>query len=316
MEQKKNNKKNYRHLLLKALLFLMLVAVADFITGSVLKYFYFRQSSGWEYRTKYSIEDTKAEVLIFGASRAQQQYNPLYIEDSLQQTCYNVGRDGTSFFYHYALLQSVLKRYTPKMIILDCEYGALKYSESSYDRLSSLLPFYDTHPEMRRIIELRGPYEKYKLLSKIYPYNSFIFKIAIGNLESNKKRHEDIKGYVELTHRLNEPKRTVDYTIPYPLDTIKVNMLLSFIDECKTKNIKLFLVCSPYYLNTIGNDQSFALTKKIADEKNIDFFDYSKDSLFLNNPMLFDDTVHLNSSGSKIFSAMIAHDLKQKTGSQ
>ena len=316
MSSLKSTKKGYLNFLGKPLLFLAMVIAADFITGSVLKHFYFRQSSGWEFRTKYSIEDTEADVLIFGASRAQQQYNPLFIEDSLKLSCYYVGRDGTSFFYHYALLQAVLKRYTPKMIILDCEYGALKYSESSYDRLSSLLPFYDGHPEMRHIIELHGPYEKYKLLSKIYPYNSFIFKIAIGNLESNKKRHEDIKGYVELTNSLNEPIRTVDHTIPYTMDTIKVNMLQAFIDECKTKNIKLFLVCSPYYLNPIGTDQSFALTKKIADEKNIDFFDYSKNTLFLNNPNLFDDTVHLNGTGSKIFSAIIAGDLKKKLRSK
>ena len=187
MEQIKNNKKNYRHLLLKALLFLMLVIAADFITGSVLKHFYFRQSSGWEYRTKYSIEDTKAEVLIFGASRAQQQYNPLFIEDNLHQTCYNVGRDGMPLFYHYAVLQAVLKRYTPKMIILDCEYGALRDGSSSYERISCLLPYYNDHPEMRPVIELRGSFEKYKFFSKIYPYNSLILKIGVGNLESNKK---------------------------------------------------------------------------------------------------------------------------------
>ena len=316
MEQIKNNKKKYRHLLLKALLFLMLVAVADFITGSVLKYFYFRQSSGWEYRTKYSIEDTKAEVLIFGASRAQQQYNPLFIEDSLQQTCYNVGRDGMPLFYHYAVLQAVLKRYTPKMIILDCEYGALRDATSSYERISCLLPYYNDHPEMRPVIELRGPFEKYKFFSKIYPYNSLILKIGVGNLELNKKRHEDIQGYLELTHSLHEPIKTIDNSVPYDLDTMKINMLKSFIDDCKKKEIKLFLVCSPYYLNSIGTDYSLAVTKQIAAEKNIDFLDYSKEKLFLSSPQLFDDTVHVNSSGSKIFSAMIAHDLKQKTGSK
>jgi len=314
-KQLKNNK-GYRNYLLRPLLFLALVVIVDFTTGSVLKHFYFRQSSGWEYRTKYSIENTKAAALIFGASRAQQQYNPLFIEDSLNQTCYNVGRDGMPFLYHYAVLQTILKRYTPKTIILDCEYGALNYSESSYERISCLLPYYNDHPEIRPVIELRGPLEKYKFLSKIYPYNSMIFKIAVGNLEGNIKRHEDIQGYVELTKSLNEPIRTVDYSRQYPLDTVKVNMLYSFIEECKTRGIKLFFVCPPYYINAVGTDHSFAVTKKIATEKNIDFLDYSKDSLFLNNPGLFDDTVHVNTKGSKIFSAMLARDLKKKLSMQ
>src|SRR6185295_16976290 len=87
-------KKGYYYLILKISAFLMIAFVFDFIIGSLFNYFYFRQTSGWEYRTKYSIEDTKAGILIFGASRAQQQYNPLFFEERLHQTCYNVGRDG------------------------------------------------------------------------------------------------------------------------------------------------------------------------------------------------------------------------------
>ncbi len=311
-KQSNNNKKSIGYFLRKALLFLALVVAADFIIGSVLKHFYQRQASGWDYRTKYSVEDSKADILIFGASRAQQQYNPLYLQDSLNMSCYNVGRDGMPFFYHYALLQAVLKRYIPKMIILDCEYGTLKYNEGNYDRLSTLLPFYNDHPEMQPIIELKGPFEKYKLLSKIYPYNSLLFKIGVGNLHSNKKRHEDINGYVELTHSLDEPMRSVDYTVKYPLDSVKVNMLYSFIAQCKERNIKLFFVCPPYYINGIGTDYSIDETKKIAAAKNIPFLDYAKDPQFTSNSKLFDDTVHVNSEGSKIFSAMLARDLKQK----
>ena len=301
-----------RYHLLQIFLFVALLITADFITGSVLKYFYHRQSGGWDYRTKYSIEDTKAAVLIFGASRAQHQYNPTYVEDSLQLTCYNVGRDGMPFFYHYAVLQAVLKRYTPKVIVLDCEYAVLQLHESSYERIACLLPFYKSHPEMRHVIELRGLFEKYKLLSFTYPYNSLIFKIADGNRPSAKKKHEDIKGYVPLTGSLNEPIKTIDYTKPYQLDPVKVNMLQSFISDCKKRNIKLFLVCPPYYINPIGTDYSLTITKKIAAENKVDFLDYSKEELFLTSPQLFDDTVHVNNNGSKIFTSMLAADIKKK----
>ena len=42
--------------------------------------------------------------------------------------------------------------------------------------------------------------------------------------------------------------------------------------------------------------------KEIARENNIDFVDFSKDEDFLNNSGLFDDTIHVNVAGSKIFS--------------
>ncbi len=305
-------KKGPRYHLITVVLFLALLIITDFFTGNVLKYLYSRQSSGWDYETKYSVEDTKADVLIFGASRAQQQYIPDFIEDSLNLTCYNVGRDGMPLFYHYAVLQAVLKRYTPKMILLDCEYGVLKKSESSYERLSCLLPFYKTHPEMRQVIELRSPFEKYKLQSYTYPFNSLIFKVLAGNLPSGKKKNATNKGYLQLNKSLNEPIKTIDYTEKYELDSLKVSMLQSFIDDCQKRDIKLFLICSPYYINPIGTDYSMTVIKETALANKTDWLDYSKKELFTSNSKLFDDTVHVNFTGAKIFSAMLAGDLKQK----
>src|SRR3954453_24206010 len=81
--------KGYKYFLFNVAAFLLMAFILDFIVGSVFKYMYNKQSSGWEYRTKYSVEDTKADILIFGASRAQQQYNPLFFEERLKKTCYN-----------------------------------------------------------------------------------------------------------------------------------------------------------------------------------------------------------------------------------
>ena len=301
--------KGYKYLVLKLVIFFMIVFIADFFIGKLFSYFYFKQTSGWEYRTKYSVEDTKADILIFGASRAQQQYNPIFFEDKLNQSSYNVGRDGESIFYQYAILKAILKRYSPKMIILDIENKEFLSSQGSYDRLSALLPFYSHHPEMRPIIQLKSPYEKFKLLSKVYPYNSMVFKIAIGNTQLIKKNEEDIKGYLPLTRELDEPIRTHNLSEKYDIDSIKVNCYKAFIADCIEANVKLYLVCSPYFINTVGSDSSMTIGKEIAKANNIHFFDFSKDELFLKNSKLFDDTVHVNVSGSKIFSNQLIDSL-------
>jgi hypothetical protein len=293
--------KGYQYLLLKIASFLVLAFFVDFIVGGIFHYFYFKQTSGWEYRTKYSIEDTKADILIFGASRAQQQYNPVYFEERLHQTCYNVGRDGEPVFYHYAVLKGILKRYTPKIIILDFENGGFQKYQSSNDRLGVLLPFYKKHPEMRSIIELKSPYENFKLLSRTYPYNSLLFKIALGNLKLHKEEKEDIKGYLPLTRALDEPIRDVFFLNKYFIDTNKINCFQSFINDCKKANVKLYIVCSPYFIHSIGTDTSMSIAKEIARKQSIDFIDFSKDETFLNNSKLFDDTVHVNVVGSKMF---------------
>ena len=54
-------------------------------------------------------------------------------------------------------------------------------------------------------------------------------------------------------------------------------------------------------MNLIGADTSMTIAKNVAISKNIQFFDFSKDAFFLKNPNLFDDTVHVNMEGAKIF---------------
>jgi hypothetical protein len=310
--KKISQKKGYLYLFIKLACFLLLACFFDFLIGGVFHKFYFNQTSGWEYRTKYSIEDTKADILIFGASRAQQQYNPLYFEERLHQTCYNVGRDGEPIFYYYAVLKGILSRHIPKMIILDIENGVFKKSESSYDRISVLLPFYKTHPEMRSIIELRSPYEKIKLQSSIYPYNSMLLKIVKGNIKLGEKEKEDFNGYLPLLRSLNHPARTVDLSKPYRLDSNKLNCYKAFINDCNNANIKLYLVNSPYYFNSLGKDTSIEIAKDIAYKNSVDFIDLSRDEFFLKSPHLFDDTVHVNLAGSKIFTNKLIDSIISK----
>ncbi|HXL56454.1 MAG TPA: hypothetical protein VN958_09365 [Chitinophagaceae bacterium] len=299
--------KNGYRFFLKLGFFILIFFLVDLSIGKVFYSFYSQQKSGWEYRTKYSIEDTKADMLMFGSSRAQQQYNPTFFEERLNLSCYNTGRDGEDILYQYAVFIAVLKRYKPKVILLECENKMFYNSKDSYDRLSCFLPFYKDHPEIRSIIELRSPNERVKLLSHMYPYNSLFFKISNGNISKD----EDIKGYLPLKGALNEPMRPVNYSNVYDLDSIKIKFYNSIIDLCKKSDIHLVLVCSPYFSKGFGNDTSLILAKKIAKENNIPFFDLSRGHPLLDKSNLFDDTAHVNQTGSKILSNIIIDSIKQ-----
>lgn len=299
---KENKSTSAKGFLIKLLLVFGIVAVVDYAVGSVLEYYYFKQQSGLQYRTTYSMEQTNQDVLVFGASRANHHYHPDIFEKRLNLSYYNVGRDGNPLFYHYAVLKCVLKRYTPKIVILDFTGEEFRVNSQSYERLSSLLPYYKRHPEIRQIIELRSPYEKIKLLSSIYPYNSSIFTIAVGNAEFNKKRRGDIKGYVPLDGVWNEPIITDNKQSRYPIDSNKVKTYDLFIKDCIRSGTKLYIVCSPYYFKTTQTDISFSIAKGIAEKNNIPFFNFFKDSVFTNNSSLFSDMVHLNDNGAKVFS--------------
>lgn len=311
--KKKIKEKGIPVFLAKGFVFLAILIILDFSIGSILKYFYFKQESGLLYRTTYSLDSTRADFLVLGSSTANHHYNSKIFGKRLGMSAYNTGRDANTIFYNYAIFQSVLKRYKPKIVVLDFNVRELKVSSDNYDRISSLLPYYKEHPEIHSIIELKSPYEKYKLLSRIYPFNSLLFTIAVGTTDFNKSREQinDENGYVPLTHMWNKKIFTDTDTAKYELDTNKVNILKSFIAECKNANIQPYITISPRFIKYSGKDLSVELVRKIAGKSNIPFYNYSKDTLFWKHREYFADRVHLNNMGATIFSNKVIDTILQ-----
>ena len=302
-----NKEKSIFNFVGKFLIFLATLFLFDFGVGKILRYFYFKQNSGVLYRTTYALDSTKADILIMGASTANHHYYPGAFEKRLNMSCYNAGRDGNYILYHYAVLKAVLKRYCPKMIILDVTRKDFQIDQEGYDRLSSLLPYYNQHPEIRSIVQLKSPYEKYKLISKIYPYNSMLFAIGAGNTELNKNREytTDENGYVPLNSKWAKELATESFYTKYQLDSEKINIFNSFVRDCVNSKIKLLIFVSPAYVKTEYEDPSIEIIKKIAKEFNISFYSFANNSFFLNNRDLFYNPGHLNDEGAKIYSEMV-----------
>ena len=227
-----NKGKKHPSFIVKLFSFLIILFVLDLVFGRLIKHFYFKQDSGVLYRTTYAMDSTRADLLIFGSSTANHQYIPEIFNEELHLSCYNTGRDGNSILYSYAILQGILKRYAPKIIILDVYDHEFMKDQDSYDRIASLLPYYEEHPEIRSIVQLKSPFEKYKLLSKIYPYNSLLFTVAVGNADFNRDRAygDDQSGYVPLTNTWKWALISDTSFSKYELDTTKIEILKSFIE--------------------------------------------------------------------------------------
>ena len=144
-----NIREMIKKLIFNTVLVALVVFILDFVIGRTLRHFYFKEIAGIHYRSTYSMEQAEADILIFGASRANRHYATKVFEDSLKMTYYNTGRDANGIFYQTAVLKSVLKRYSPKIIILDYS-GDFTTKRREYDNLSSLLPYYRTHKELPR----------------------------------------------------------------------------------------------------------------------------------------------------------------------
>lgn len=294
--------------LVKLGVLVLLLVVIDAAIGTMLRSFYFRQTSGLQYRTTYSLRQTKADVLFFGSSRCNHHYNPAVFEDSLGLTCYNVGRDGNRLPYHYAMLKGILGRYTPKVIVLDVSLDDFEENDEAYDRLSSLLPYYRDQPEIQPIIEMRSPFERIKLLSRSYPYNSSLLTIAVGNMAFNQQRKQDIKGYLPLFTTWKGPSPAQNLPNSSALDNRKVKLYEAFLAECRQRDIKLYVTVSPYFVS-FTNTTTLTLARQIADRQNVPFLNFSQEAAFLRAPHYFSDPGHLNNSGANLFSTKVARQL-------
>ena len=298
----KIKEKRLPDLLLKAFLFVIILFLFDFAIGSILSYLYTKQKSGLLYRATYSMDSTKADILIFGASRANHHYIPEIFKNRMNLSCYNTGRDGETIFYNYAILKSVLKRYSPKIAILDFSGGEFAVDQEDYDRLAALIPYYKDHQEVQPIVQLKSDYEKYKLLSKIYPYNSLIFTILIGTTQFNERRDyiNDQSGYVPLTE-VCKRQLVIDTSFKtYEFDANKIKTFKSFVKDCVDSKVKLYIIISPVLVKYFYEDSSINLARDISKSYSIPVYNFLNDSLFFHN-ILFADGTHLNDSGATIF---------------
>jgi hypothetical protein len=302
-------KKNaYLYFTVKFLVLLLILFILDFSIGHILRYYFYKQECGRQYRAIYAIDKTKADVLIFGSSTAYHHYVPPVIEKRLNETCYNAGSPGQGILFEYAVLRAVLKRYSPKLILLDVNLREFKGGKDYYDRLSFLLPFYKDHEEIRPIVDLKSPLEKYKLWSSIYAYNSSFLIIAGGNSEYFKKRNSDIEGYKPLTRVWDKPMKNWDW-YEYKFDTVKINMFKAFVDDCRKAGTRLVIVSSPRYIIFHEREASNAMVDEIAREKKVDYFDFVNDTSFTNHREYFDDDAHLNYRGAEFFTNVVLNRL-------
>jgi hypothetical protein len=217
----------------------------------------------------------------------------------------------------YAEIKVATERYSPKIIILEFYPTGILHYEGDYDRLSILLPYYHDYPEIRPIILMRSPYERLKLMSSIYPYNSNIINIIGFNTKAAELRRS-YDGYVPLNEFLNDnmlkplpeihDQSWVD--VKKAIDPYMIKSLENIIDLCKEKNITLFIINSPVFHETNEIARTLPeiaqISLEIIHRNNVNFIDLSDEPTFAGHPELFADKAHLNYKGAKIFSNMLA----------
>ena len=282
---------------LKFVLLLCILVIVDFIIGITLKYYYFKIESGSLANITFAIDSTKAKTLVFGSSHTSHDYIPKVFENKLNTSFYNCGSDATGLIYEAALINAVTLRYKPKRILIDILPYDFSFDES--DRLSKLLPYKDNPRIYPYLLEI-SPYERIKLLSRSYPFNSLVTSIIIHNLIKNKEA-PGTAGYLALSGTIDYADTSVFKEESKIIDK-KVAIYDNLLRHLDQLDIPVYVIISPLY---IRSDQT--KSEKIARDfckryKNINFISYINDAKYLGKSKLFKDFDHLNNQGATIFS--------------
>lgn len=287
------------------MIFFAIVAIIDITVGYAGDYLVSHLKSGDVKRTNDLAMIDIHDVLILGSSRARHHYDTPFLSDTTGLDVYNAGYDGNGVILAYGLLEMILERYQPKLIIYDVEpsFDINVYAEDNNNKryISRLKPYY-RHKAIGNIIDDVSTEEWYKVHSGMMRYNMSILTMLTEGLRKSK---EDFKGYSPMQGVYDrEPELSVGKR---ELDSLKLEYVEKLILLAKSEQIPLIVVASPRY--GMSSSSSLQPVMDICKLHNVEFCDYYAEGEFMNHKEWFKEPMHLNAKGATAFSERIVESI-------
>lgn len=225
--------------------------------------------------------------------------------------------DGHNFWLQYLRHKELIKHnYFPKHILLAVDFSSLQKRENLYLG-EQFLPYMLWNADIKKFTT---SYEGFNILDYHIPLIRYFGKThALEEAFKNKSNHTPyrINGYRGVEKKWNNEldrakSKMKSYEITIEPSTL--DLFEDFLIECAENNSKVTMIYTPEYIegqDFIKNRVDIIDTyKKYAENYNIDFLDYSKDSICLNKKYFY-NSMHLNKEGSNLFTKTLSKDLKR-----
>lgn len=294
------------------LLFLVEIAALDMAFGLMMRRLVDGATAGHVGRDNYISNVCCDDVLVFGSSRGQGNYNTRMMTDSLGLRCFNCAEDGCGSVLAYARLRMIEERRRPKLIIYDV------FPETDYFNFfgdSFTAPFLKVHydrPGVDSLLWMMDSTERIKMLSGIHRYKAQCksFKDCV----SQKCDWDTLCGFVPIdldfdTLKIHkEINIYYDRAAGYVYDDVKLGCLKRFVE--RTRDVEVVCVVSPiwYGMDTAALDT----IKRICADNDLRFIDFSNDEKYVHNNLYFKDGCHLNARGADEFTRDFIRRLRRE----
>lgn len=290
----------------RILLFFCLLAVIDRVAGVAFDYLSAHVPGGFNREHYYAFNECRADLVVLGSSRARHHYNVRMMQDSLGMDSYNCGYDALGILNMYGRYRMIRKRHIPRIVIYDAMANNECYLNDNRADVDGLKQYCDT-AEIAAILNDVEPNDKWKLMSRMYRYNSKMFMILSDYL------HPDngiIQGFNPLDGTMNYdvPPYKPEFTGVAP-DTLKLKYLRKLITDTRRDGTLLVVCFSPWYGATTDADNR--VIKQACRENGVPVLDHFTDRRFVTNKRYFKDTTHLNREGADIYTRIIIGEIRK-----
>lgn len=298
----------------KVFLFLVLLFAVDRVVGISfvkIKDLNLKKNPENEWvKTPFVVEKVYSDVVIIGSSKASHHYIPQILSDSLGMTVYNCGQDGCFFLYQNCIINMLLDRYNPKLIIWDIQPSSFVGGgrAEEYQNIRYLSPYYSKNKWAKSYIDSESSKMPIKMQSRMFAYNSKVLNYLFPLVAAGAKTDY---GYIPL------PKDGYNYPqkLTQGYDSLKSNkneyylhLLSDTLKRCKEQGVEIRLFASPEY--TYASTPYKTAVNDISDvTNNYSIVFYDNHSFAGNDSTFFKDVNHLNDKGATIYTSLIIESL-------
>lgn len=304
-------KRNYKKFIISSVIIIAGFLAMDFLIGIIENKLIELQpdnSNAQITKVNYNLNREHSDILILGSSRCYYHYVPSIIKshiDSISNKDYsvfNLGINGFFLNYNCCLIESLLRKYTPKLIILETSDERLE----NIQEIHYLYPFFDENEIIQKYTKQLGLKEYIKLHFNSYKFNNMIIPSIYGLMTPKDKGDGYYPRYGsickdESLYIIERLKIKENMTI----NPILKKNLTNVFKLCKDKGVTLVVFSSPQFGYYRANKNLAQLCK----EHDIPYFDMMANDYFNTNYKLFKDAVHLNDDGAKEFTTMICDSI-------
>ncbi|MFC7000112.1 hypothetical protein [Rufibacter roseus] len=290
-----------------------------FLSNNLKKSKAYGQDEYSVYNDMYS-GNLRAEVVVYGSSRAWTHLNPILLEKGLHRSVYNLGLDGHTFQLQYLRHLEYLK-YNPKprYILYSLDVFTLERLPDLYN-VQQFLPYMLYNENIKNFTL---PYGHFSFLDYYLPLLRYsgkkwavlhAVKNAVVPVDQSAGR---VKGYRAKDETWNgdfeKAQEKLQYYKAIP-DPELTKLFHQFLQNCARQNIEVIFVYSPEYIEgqkfVQNREEILQLYRNMAAQHRLLFLDYSQDKISQEKKFFYNVT-HLNKTGSEAFTNTLLQDLKR-----